>query len=1008
MKIEDILSRFEGVEQTAPDNWMARCPAHGDANPSLSITRKPDGKVLMHCFAGCTVEEICAAVGLKTSDLMPPSAKATEGKPGGKKKKSLGRFVCDYVYQDEDGTALYKIARYEQEGGLKTFVHLRPDPDNRYGWSYGIHDKKTGKLLIKYRCPFRLPRVVQAAKSGKVVFILEGEKDVLNFEAATGCAATCNSGGALKWGEDFPDDWIKWFEGAKGVVVIADNDPEYKTVVRKFRGQVTTKEMPHWKGQKHAADVRAKLVKAGFPAEKIKLMVMPGVEVEQGVTKRVKDFSDWAEARKAAGLASDKAAFQEAYKAAEPWPEKWNFSEDELSHALADFASAEKRSARQTSLEGPAAAAPSQEKGDGAQTLSDTERLGGRFGRLVPRTPGMERDKYVVGFELGGGEVLPVTFDVGMTVGEIFGLMYTEALPRVPGESAQRAMRARAKAWAATLWLLTRGRFFWLEGKRDVATAMYLDSNPKTCRLMRIDSDEFRAFVGRAALMSSIDKKRGEMAAALGLIEQVALDTGDEGYSTGVKPSVGWDRRGDRLYISSGDAMMCRIADGKAEMVQNGTDGVVFMRGQTLDPWKLKDGDGTDPFADSLIFGQASYAEAHGAMNLKHWVCNLFACHRTKPILLITGGKGSGKTRMATAIKELLSLRTDGELDVAVNNIEENEKGADSFWNTINAGKVEVFDNFDTKIKWVSNALQTSSTGGKTKRRELYKTYGTAILAPNASIILTSNNPDWAKEGKTGLADRLIIMRLVETRRKSQERAISSQIEIMRDDYMTWIVRALAKAMSDTGDVSASVNQRHPDYGEFSVRLGRAFGDEAGALAALTVAEADKSLLPLSQPGITREIFKVLREKNWRWQGGGEDMARLIIAAQEEPEDAELPKKYNAKNVGWAFRNSKSQFETLLKMAVKDSHGHQKVYSFDGLTDFGLAVVGLVDFALGFTESVCAGDASGFSGNAHKNPPNPPCAGEDSSSFPVKEEKEEDNATLDENSGGLDDEGFDF
>ena len=54
MKIEDILSRFEGVEQQSPDSWMARCPAHGDNNPSLSITRKPDGKVLMHCFTGCT------------------------------------------------------------------------------------------------------------------------------------------------------------------------------------------------------------------------------------------------------------------------------------------------------------------------------------------------------------------------------------------------------------------------------------------------------------------------------------------------------------------------------------------------------------------------------------------------------------------------------------------------------------------------------------------------------------------------------------------------------------------------------------------------------------------------------------------------------------------------------------------------------------------------------------------------------------------------------------------
>ena len=245
---------------------------------------------------------------------------------GGKKKKDLGKWICVYDYQDEDGAVLYKIVRRE-EYGLKTFVQLRPNPDNRFEWSYGIHDKKTGALLIKYRCPFRLPRVIKAAKSGKTIVILEGEKDVLNFEAATGCAATCNSGGVFKWGEDFPADWIKWFKGAKGIVIIADNDPMFKTVVRKHCG----KKMPHWKGQKHACDVRAKLVKAGFPADRIKLMVMPGVEVKQGVTKRVKDFSDWVEARKAAGMAADHAAFQAAYKSAEAWPDKWNFGNEELS-----------------------------------------------------------------------------------------------------------------------------------------------------------------------------------------------------------------------------------------------------------------------------------------------------------------------------------------------------------------------------------------------------------------------------------------------------------------------------------------------------------------------------------------------------------------------------------------------------------------------------------------------------------------------------------------------------
>jgi putative DNA primase/helicase len=41
--------------------WIARCPAHDDRNPSLSI-RDADGKVLVRCHAGCEQERVIAAL----------------------------------------------------------------------------------------------------------------------------------------------------------------------------------------------------------------------------------------------------------------------------------------------------------------------------------------------------------------------------------------------------------------------------------------------------------------------------------------------------------------------------------------------------------------------------------------------------------------------------------------------------------------------------------------------------------------------------------------------------------------------------------------------------------------------------------------------------------------------------------------------------------------------------------------------------------------------------------
>jgi len=47
---------------------LCRCPAHDDYNPSLSITEK-DGRILWHCFAGCSQQEVYQALIL--ANLLP-------------------------------------------------------------------------------------------------------------------------------------------------------------------------------------------------------------------------------------------------------------------------------------------------------------------------------------------------------------------------------------------------------------------------------------------------------------------------------------------------------------------------------------------------------------------------------------------------------------------------------------------------------------------------------------------------------------------------------------------------------------------------------------------------------------------------------------------------------------------------------------------------------------------------------------------------------------------------
>jgi hypothetical protein len=72
MTFKDFIALLEAKglkpRQLANGQWLAHCPAHDDAKPSLSVTES-DGCILLHCFAGCGIDDICAALGITTKDL---------------------------------------------------------------------------------------------------------------------------------------------------------------------------------------------------------------------------------------------------------------------------------------------------------------------------------------------------------------------------------------------------------------------------------------------------------------------------------------------------------------------------------------------------------------------------------------------------------------------------------------------------------------------------------------------------------------------------------------------------------------------------------------------------------------------------------------------------------------------------------------------------------------------------------------------------------------------------
>jgi CHC2 zinc finger len=70
--IDRILSSLTKVKKSGK-GYTACCPAHPDKGPSLSVGEGDDGRVLLHCFAGCSTATVLAALGLTMVDLFAPS-----------------------------------------------------------------------------------------------------------------------------------------------------------------------------------------------------------------------------------------------------------------------------------------------------------------------------------------------------------------------------------------------------------------------------------------------------------------------------------------------------------------------------------------------------------------------------------------------------------------------------------------------------------------------------------------------------------------------------------------------------------------------------------------------------------------------------------------------------------------------------------------------------------------------------------------------------------------------
>src|SRR5262249_13623051 len=90
-------SRLDSVRARGTGGWVARCPVHQDASPSLSIAGGA-GRILIHCFASCESTDIVAALSLTMAGLFSDSPNPHGHRPAPKPVK-IDRITLAFRFE---------------------------------------------------------------------------------------------------------------------------------------------------------------------------------------------------------------------------------------------------------------------------------------------------------------------------------------------------------------------------------------------------------------------------------------------------------------------------------------------------------------------------------------------------------------------------------------------------------------------------------------------------------------------------------------------------------------------------------------------------------------------------------------------------------------------------------------------------------------------------------------------------------------------------------------------
>ena len=400
-----------------------------------------------------------------------------------------------------------------------------------------------------------------------------------------------------------------------------------------------------------------------------------------------------------------------------------------------------------------------------------------------------------------------------------------------------------------------------------------------------------------------------------------------EGVVTKIHRLAYYDAATFTLYVSNHGDQAWRITPDAITLVDNGSDGVLFLKDSQAQPFALVESDSSASLLYDIMFAKINFAEdllTPDEMRLvfELWFLSLFfgSIIKSRPIWVMLGEKGSGKTHSLRKVGMLLFGK-----DFDVTKLPEDVKDFDA---AITNSPFVVIDNADTYRKWLEDRLATAATGGSVKRR-LYYTTNTLVEFPVCCFLaITCRTPYFRRED---VADRLLIAKVHRFEKFISETKLLRELMENRDRIMTEVIHKLqlvVRALAAGGDTDDAGSFRMADFADFATKVARFSGYADKLQLILEKLTQEQLHFPVEDD----PVFNLMCE--WASMPGNvnrsvtNEMLLRELTRLAEKKGLDFSHKGNLRKFAQRMRAIRSSLVEFFDVSEGSAGGHRKTYQF--------------------------------------------------------------------------------